>query len=158
LDSRAQVSISVVDTRGQALGLVRSPDAPVFGIDVSLQKARTAAFFSGPNAGANLLADPSADVQGFVAAARTFLPDPAAVTGTHAVTDRDNGNLSRPYYPDGEVGRPNGPFSRAIAQFSPFSTGLQSALVLTNLGQHLSYVTTGTPDTLPRCTFLPSPA
>src|SRR5690606_40523748 len=48
LDSRAQVSISLVDTRGQVLGIVRSPDAPIFGIDVSLQKARTANFFSGP--------------------------------------------------------------------------------------------------------------
>ena len=46
LDSRAQVTISVVDTHGAVLGMVRSPDAPIFGIDVSLQKARTAAFFS----------------------------------------------------------------------------------------------------------------
>jgi hypothetical protein len=38
LDSRAQVSISAVDTNGAVLGVVRSPDAPVFGIDVSLQK------------------------------------------------------------------------------------------------------------------------
>ena len=46
LDSRAQVTISVVDTNGTVLGIVRSPDAPIFGIDVSLQKARTATFFS----------------------------------------------------------------------------------------------------------------
>src|SRR5690606_6533184 len=45
LDSRAQVTISVVDTNGEILGIVRSPDAPVFGADVSLQKARTATFF-----------------------------------------------------------------------------------------------------------------
>ncbi|MBO9713245.1 heme-binding protein [Sphingomonas sp.] len=159
LDSRAQVSISLVDTNGAVLGLVRSPDAPIFGIDVSLQKARTAAFFSNAAAGAQMLADPSADVQHFVAAARTFLNDPAALTGTHAFTDRANGNLSRPYFPDGEVGRPNGPFSRPIAQFNPFSTGLQSALILTNLGQHLSYVTgaSGT-DTPQRCTFIPDAA
>jgi uncharacterized protein GlcG (DUF336 family) len=42
LDSRAQVTISVVDTRGAALGIVRSPDAPIFGTDVSLQKASRA--------------------------------------------------------------------------------------------------------------------
>jgi len=141
LDSRAQVSISIVDTNGVALGIVRSPDAPIFGIDVSLQKARTAAFFSGPQAGAQLLGDPSADVRAFVPAARNFLNDPAALTGTHAFTDRANGNLSRPYFPDGEVGRPNGPFSRPVAQFNPFSTGLQSALILSNLGQHLAFVT-----------------
>ena len=32
LDSRAQVTISIVDTHGVALGIVRSPDAPIFGI------------------------------------------------------------------------------------------------------------------------------
>lgn len=159
LDSRAQVSISLVDTHGVALGLVRSPDAPIFGIDVSLQKARTAAFFSNSVAGTQLLADPSADVRSFVAAARAFLADPNALTGTVAFTDRANGNLSRPYYPDGEVGRPNGPFSRPVAQFNPFSTGLQSALILTNLGQHLAFVTGASPtDTPQRCTFLPDAA
>jgi len=156
LDSRAQVSISVVDTRGVVLGLVRAPDAPIFGIDVSLQKARTASFFSAPQAGADLLADPSADVRAFVAAARTFLRDPAALTGTHAFTDRANGNLHRPYFPDGEVSRPNGPFSRSIQKFNPFSTGLQSALAFTNLGQHLNFVTGASGvDTPQRCTFLP---
>ena len=113
LNSQAQVSITVVDTRGKALGLVRSPDAPVFGIDVSLQKARTAAFFSGPRAGADLLADPSADVRGFVGAARSFLADPAALTGKNAITDRAIGDITRPTFPDGSVGRPAGPADMA---------------------------------------------
>ena len=113
LNSQAQVSITVVDTRGKPLGLVRAPDAPIFGIDVALQKARTAAFFSGSHAGPDLLADPSADVRSFVGAARSFLADPTALTGTHAFTDRANGDLHRPTFPDGSVGRPNGPFSAA---------------------------------------------
>ncbi|MEO7248402.1 MAG: heme-binding protein [Novosphingobium sp.] len=155
LDSRAQVTISLVDTRGAVLGQVRGPDAPLFGIDVSLQKARTAAFLSGPNAAADLLADPSADVRGFVTAARNFLADPAALTGKNAFSDRAGGNLSRPYFPDGQLGTANGPFSRPIAQFNPFSTGLQSALVLTNLGQHLAFVTGASgSDTPQRCTFI----
>jgi uncharacterized protein GlcG (DUF336 family) len=159
LDSRAQVSISLVDTRGQVLGIVRSPDAPIFGIDVSLQKARTAAFFSHPQAGASLLADPSADVRGFVPALRSFLGDANALNGAYAFSDRAIGNLSRPYFPDGQVGQPHGPLSRPIAQFNPFSTGLQSALVLTNLGQHLNYVAgASSTDTAPRCTFLPDVA
>jgi uncharacterized protein GlcG (DUF336 family) len=159
LDSRAQVSISLVDTFGVPLGIVRSPDAPMFGIDVSLQKARTAAFFSNAQAGAQLLADPSADVRSFVPAARAFFADPAALTGTHAFSDRANGNVSRPYYPDGEVGKPHGPFSRPIAQFNPFSTGLQSALVLTNLAQHLGFVAGASiTDTPQRCTFIPDAA
>lgn len=152
LNSRAQVSISVVDTRGQVLGVIRSPDAPIFGTDVSLQKARTAAFFSGSNAGSDLLASPSADVAAFVGRARAFLNDPNAMTGRYAFTDRANGNLSRPYFPDGEVGRPNGPFSRPIAQFNPFSTGLQSALIVGDLAAHLAYVTgVNAADTPQRC-------
>ena len=159
LDSRAQVSISLVDTRGQVLGLVRSPDAPLFGVDVSLQKARSAAFFSNAQAGANLLADPSADVRGFVGATRSFLNDPNALNGNFAITSRAVGNLARPYFPDGQVNQPNGPLSRPIAQFNPFSTGLQSALVLTNLVQHLNFASgaSGT-DTQRRCTFQPDVA
>ncbi|BCA59536.1 heme-binding protein [Sphingomonas sp. HMP6] len=159
LDSRAQVSISLVDTRGSVLGVVRSPDAPIFGTDVSLQKARTAAFFSGTQAGAQFLTDPSADVRSFVPAARAFLNNPTALTGAIAFSDRAGGNLSRPYFPDGEVGRPNGPFSRPIAQFNPFSTGLQSALILTNLAQHLGFVTGASEsDTPQRCSFIPDAA
>jgi uncharacterized protein GlcG (DUF336 family) len=56
LDSRAQVTISAGRHARAVLGIVRSPDAPIFGIDVSLQKARTANFFSGPFAAAELLA------------------------------------------------------------------------------------------------------
>ena len=159
LDSRAQVTISVVDTRGVPLGLVRSPDAPIFGIDVALQKARTAAFFTNPNAAAELLADPSPDVRSFVPAVRSFFADPAALTGKLALSARAIGNLSRPYFPDGEVARPNGPLSRPIAKWSPFSTGLQSALVVSNLGQHLNYVTGASgSDTPARCTFIPDAA
>lgn len=159
LDSRVQVTISLVDSRGQVLGVVRSPDAPVFGTDVSLQKARTAAFFSHPRAGAELSADPSADVRQFVPAFRTFLGDQNALTGRTAFGDRTVGNLARPYFPDGEVGRPKGPLSRDIARFNPLSTGLQSALVLTNLGQHLGFVTGASPtDTPARCTFVPDVA
>ncbi len=158
LDSRAQVTITVVDTFGTPLGMVRSPDAPIFGSDVSLQKARTAAFFSNPNAGAELSANASADIRQFVTAVRTFLNNPAALTGTIAFPDRAGGNLSRPYFPDGEVGRPNGPFSRPIAQFNPFSTGLQSALIIGNLGQHVGFLQGANPDTPARCTTLPDVA
>jgi len=156
LDSRAQVTVSMVDTRGVVLGIVRAPDAPIFGIDVSLQKARTSAFFSGPNAAANLLADPSADVRSMIPAARTFFNDPNAFTGHIAFGDRTIGNLSRPYFPDGEVARSNGPFGRPIAKFNPFSTGLQSALIFGNLGAHLQFVTgASATDTPQRCTSIP---
>jgi len=158
LDSRAQVTISLVDTRGSVLGIVRSPDAPIFGIDVSLQKARTANFFSGRFAAADLLAT-SGEVPQFVARTRTFLGDPNALTGGFGFANRSVGNLARPYFPDGEVGQPNGPLSRPIAQFSPFSTGLQSALIVGNLAQHLGFVTGASGSDTPRaCTGLPGVA
>lgn len=158
LDSRAQVTISLVDTRGAVLGLVRSPDAPIFGIDVSLQKARTANFFSGRFAAAELTAA-GGEVPQFVARTRTFLGDPNALTGATAFSDRAGGNLSRPYFPDGELRTANGPLSRPIAQFNPFSTGLQSALILGNLAQHLAFVTGQSAADTPRaCTSLPGVA
>ncbi|HEY0266868.1 MAG TPA: heme-binding protein [Rhizomicrobium sp.] len=159
LDSRAQVSVSVVDTRGKILGVVRAPDAPIFGIDVALQKARTAAFFSNKNAAGDLNSDPDGDVKTFIPAARTFLNDTTAFTGAVAFSSRSIGNLSRPYFPDGQFNNPNGPFSRPIAQWSPFSTGLQSALIKTNVLAHLNYVAgAAATDTAQRCTAIPDAA
>ncbi|WP_246263257.1 heme-binding protein [Parasphingopyxis algicola] len=158
LDSRAQVTISVVDTHGEILGIVRSPDAPIFGIDVSLQKARTAAFISGANAATLLLGNPSADVNSFVQATRDFLGDPNALTGQFAFADRSGGNLSRPFFPDGEVGRPPGPLSRPIDSFNPFSTGLQSALILDNILTHVGFIFGMNADTPARCTATPDVA
>lgn len=153
LDSRAQVTITVVDTFGEVLGQVRSPDAPIFGIDVSLQKARTAAFFSNPLAAQQLLATPGAE--SFVQRVRDFLGDQTALTGAKAFADRSGGNLARPYFPDGELGRPPGPLSRPIDDFSPFATGLQIALVAGNVVQHASFVQGAGSDTPQTCSTVP---
>lgn len=163
LDSRMQASVSVVDTHGQILGIVRSPDGPIFGTDVSLQKARTAAFFSNAVAGQQLLATPVfgtlANVPSHVQRVRTFLGDPNALTGTVAFADRSGGNLSRPYFPDGEIGRPPGPLSiEQSSRFSPFAVGLQLDLVFPNIVQHVGHVRSGgaSADTGPQCTELPT--
>ena len=109
LNSRAQVTISVVDTNGVPLGIVRAPDAPIFGIDVSLQKARTANFFSNPNAASDLTnnTDPGpgrqADIASFVPATRNFLGLPTALTGQTAFSNRSVAGLARPLFPDGQV-------------------------------------------------------
>ena len=134
LDSRAQVSMAVVDTNGAVLGLVRAPDAPIFGIDVSVQKARSAAFFSNPTAAAQLAASSDADVRAFYAAAQPLF------TSNWAFSDRAIGNIHRPHFPDGEAAQPPGPLSRAIAQFNPFSTGLQSALIQAEVKAHVGFV------------------
>src|SRR6266480_2275164 len=54
LGSNARVTIAVGDANGVVLGVFRMLDAPMFGFDVAVQKARTAAFFSRANAGALL--------------------------------------------------------------------------------------------------------
>jgi uncharacterized protein GlcG (DUF336 family) len=156
LDSRAQVTISVVDTYGAVLGLVRAPDAPVFGTDVALQKARTVAFFSNPLAAQQLQADLDAEVPDFLQRARDFFADQAVFTGKTAFAARSIGNLSRPHFPDGEASRPAGPFGRPIEDFNPFATGLQVALIKSNLLQHALFVE-GLPfsDTAQQCTLLP---
>ena len=59
LGSNARVTIAVTDATGVVLGVFRQQDAPVFGFDVSVQKARSAAFFSRSNTGALLTAQDS---------------------------------------------------------------------------------------------------
>ncbi len=152
LGSQARVSISVVDSAGQVLGVVRSRDAPVFGADVSLQKARTAAFTSSPQAAAFLSAlsvptvylnadlSPrrSVDLRDYLAAVRSFVGADALSDGT-AFTDRAGGNLARPFFPDGILGTPNGPLSKPAGQWSVFSTGLQLDLVMNAIIQHVGF-------------------
>lgn len=167
LGSQARVTISVVDSAGQALGIVRSRDAPVFGTDVSLQKARTAAFTSSPQAAAFLsaLSVPtvylnadltprrSIDLRDYLAALRGFV-GPGALSDGVAFTDRAGGNLARPFFPDGILGTPNGPFSKPAGQWSVFSTGLQLDLVMNAIIQHVGF-TAGLPgftsDAPPNC-------
>ncbi|HEY2628124.1 MAG TPA: heme-binding protein, partial [Usitatibacter sp.] len=60
LGSTAEVTMAVVDLDGEILGLVRTADAPIFGIDVAVQKARSAMFFSSPNAASLLASVPPA--------------------------------------------------------------------------------------------------
>ena len=162
LDSAANVTISVVDTKGTALGIVRSADAPVFGIDVSLQKARTAAFNSSAAAAATLQGTADAvylangqhsAIAPYVSALRTFVGMPTALgDGAHAFTDRAGGNLARPFFPDGIDGAANGPFSKPLASWSPFSTGLQEDLVNNAIVTHIVYVLGGGADVPQNCT------
>jgi uncharacterized protein GlcG (DUF336 family) len=131
LDSSARVSIWIVDHLGTPLGMIRSQDAPVFGIDVALQKARTAVFFSSSDAALRLS---GAGLEDYVVRARALMED-RVLTGAHAIADRSVGNLSRPFFPDGIDTNAPGPFSLpfpgsihaegAAGTWSPFNTGLQ---------------------------------
>lgn len=156
-DSQARVTLSVVDTQGNILGVVRTRDAPVFGTDVSLQKARTAAFFSGAFAAAELNALPNAvylnangtpsstqvRIADYVTASRSFFGLGSLWgDGQFAFTPRAIGNIARPFYPDGIVGTPQGPLSKAFASWSPFTDGLQYDVLNNQIGGILvGYIT-----------------
>jgi uncharacterized protein GlcG (DUF336 family) len=169
LGSSARVSITVVDTLGTPLGFVRSRDAPLFGADVALQKARTSALMSSATAASFLTALPAAQyvkmtstgvasngvvaLGSYVTAAQTFNADSTAFAdGAIAYSDRAIGNLARPFFPDGIDGTANAPFSKPIAQWSVFSTGLQLDLSLNAILQHVLFaVGATTTDVVPGC-------
>ncbi len=151
----SQVTVAVVDLNGNVLGVFRTGDAPVFGYDVAVQKARTAAFFSREDAGQQLT-ELDTEVAAEIALGQTILGqdgqpifsvndvftqyvEEAAklgvnLDGTVAVADRTGGFLSRPNLPDGIDQAPSGPFTaQAPDEFSPFNTGLQTSLIIPRL-------------------------
>ncbi len=144
LGAPAEVNITVIDTSGTVLGIFSTRDAPLFGFDVSAQKARTAVFFSLPNTGAQLRA---AGFGKFVDAAAA---DGVMLDGKFAFSNRAMGFLARPYFPDGIDGTVNGPFSKPFSIWSPFNNGLQLALVKSALANILN----GNP--VPSCTANPN--
>jgi uncharacterized protein GlcG (DUF336 family) len=119
LGSDARVSYAVVDLDGAVLGFFQNDDAPNFGIDVSVQKARTANFFSAPGAADDLRR----------AGLSEYLRDGIPLDGSVAFTSRAVGFLAQPFFPPGIRGTDPGPFSLPIAEWSPFNTGLQLDLV-----------------------------
>jgi uncharacterized protein GlcG (DUF336 family) len=156
-DSQMRVTVSVVDTNGAILGVARTRDAPIFGTDVSLQKARAAAFFSGAFAASEINALPDAvyvtntaaapgtlttvgtvRLGSYVTASRNFFGIPTFLgDGQFAITPRAIGLIARPFFPDGIVGTANGPLSKPFADWSPFSVGIQLDLAYNQIGQIL---------------------
>ena len=132
LGSNARVTIAVVDPNGSVLGVFRQQDAPIFGFDVSVQKARTAAFYSNASAGGLLRG------AGFGSYVDRAAADGLKLDGSVAFTDRAGGFLHRPFFPDGINNTAPGPFSTAINQWSVFNVGLQLDLIKANLQTVLS--------------------
>lgn len=123
LGSNARVTMSVVDVNGRVTGIFRQQDAPVFGLDVAVQKARTAAFFARSDAAAKL------NLAGFGSFVARAAADGLPLNGSIAFSDRAIGFLHRPFFPDGINGAPAGPFSTPIEDWSPFNVGLQFELL-----------------------------
>jgi uncharacterized protein GlcG (DUF336 family) len=149
--STAQVSSVVVDTNGVILGFVRSPDGLVDAVDVVVQKARTAGFFSNPNAAAELLARPPANyvrtplsrgtvpspIADYVTGSRTFFNDPTIFANGIAFSTRSISSISAPFFPNGIDGTGPGPLSKPSSTWSIFNVGLELDLVYNQLIQTL---------------------
>jgi uncharacterized protein GlcG (DUF336 family) len=129
-NSYAQVTATIVDLDGNVVAQARTPDAPIFGADVSRQKARTAVFFSRPDAAAkiNAITAPASTVPGTFA---DYIARSQALVGSTVFSDGIAwsevaiGDISRPFYPDGIDGNGPGSLSLNFPTWSIFSTGLQ---------------------------------
>jgi uncharacterized protein GlcG (DUF336 family) len=133
-NSFAQITVTIVDLDGNVVAQARTPDAPVFGADVSRQKARTAVFFSRP--------DTAAKISAITALASTVpgtfsdyisrsqrLVEPNVFADGVAWSEVSIGDIARPFYPDGIDANPPGSLSLPINRWSVFSTGIQLDLV-----------------------------
>ena len=158
----SRLTVVVSDTRGAVLGVVRAEDTLVDAIDVTIQKARSVAFFSSTVAADRLSAVPPAEylkpetvsrgeaavqplresaLGPYVAQTRSFIGRPNALAdGAIAFSNRALGLIARPYFPDGILGTPNGPLSKPAGEWSLFSTGAELDLVHNAVVRHIAFV------------------
>ena len=163
LGSFAQVTVSVVDGEGNVLALARTPDQPLFGVDVAVQKARTVLFFSHSGAAAELRDLPAVSLLSgaivipspgrYANAMETFIGQ-GVLDGHIAYGNRSVANLARPFFPDGINGMPAGPLSLSFDHWSPFNDGLQLDLVLPDIVARID----GSIAPVSGCTALPQGA
>ena len=135
----ARINVAVVDKAGETLGLARSRDALIFSLHLALQKAQTAVFFSDApvsnlkNAPAplfvGLVDPPTQSFKSYGTALDEFFDGTYLPVGT-AFSTTAVGSLAQPFYPTGQNFEPEGPLSRSIDTWSPFSTGFQSDSIL----------------------------
>jgi uncharacterized protein GlcG (DUF336 family) len=163
LGSPAGETVVISDTNGVVLGIGRTRDALVDAIDVTTQKARTAAFFSGAyaagdiqavgptsffkatvdvaNGKVDLTTTSTSNPPDYIPKFRTFVGSSTALgDGAIAYSERAIGLLSQPLYPSGVPGAPNGPFSLPLTDWSPFKTGLELDLSYTQIALSIAYI------------------
>ena len=137
-NSSVQVTVTIVDLDGNILAMARTPDAPIFGADVSVQKARSAVFFSRTDAAARISGITAATGSGAPSFAdyinrSVILIGGGAFSNGIAFSERAIGNVARPFYPDGIDANGPGSLSLSFPNWSPFSDGLQLDLVKSDI-------------------------
>jgi uncharacterized protein GlcG (DUF336 family) len=159
LGSFAQVNVTIVDLDGNVLAQARTPDAPIFGADVSRQKARTAVFFSRPDAASTIKAitiPASTDTGTFAdyISRSRMLVEPSVFADGFAWSEVAIGEIARPFYPDGIDGNLPGSLSLPFGtRWSIFSTGIQTDLIVPDVVNG----TTGAPPPAAGCAHNPIP-
>jgi uncharacterized protein GlcG (DUF336 family) len=142
-NSFIQVTVTIVDFDGNILAQARTPDAPIFGADVSRQKARSALFFSRTDAAAkiNSIQEPSISTgppnglgsfTDYITRSQQLL-GPTAFADGIAFSEVGIGDIARPFYPDGIDDNPPGSLSLAFPRWSVFATGIQLDLVAADI-------------------------
>jgi uncharacterized protein GlcG (DUF336 family) len=124
IEVHAEVNVSLVDINGKVLGIVSTPDAPIFGFDVAVQKGRTDVFFSRPDTFDML------KKIGLGKYANSLFSEGLRMDGSFAFTSRAVGFIHRPYFPDDIEGTKEGPLSTPIDTFSPLNNGFQTDYLL----------------------------
>jgi uncharacterized protein GlcG (DUF336 family) len=155
LNSFAQVNVTIVDLDGNVVAQARTPDAPIFGADVSRQKARTAVFFSRPDAARTIKAitvPASTDTGTFAEyiTASQNLVEPSVFADGIAWSEVAIGEIARPFYPDGIDGNPPGSLSLPFGtRWSIFSTGIQTDLIGPDIVNNANEVVNNTNNAAP---------
>lgn len=132
----AEVNLTCIDRDGTPLGIVSTPDAPIFGFDVSAEKARAAVLFSRPDADQILR---TAGVGQYV---DRLLQDGLRLDGSYFFAARSVGFIHRPFFPDGINDSDAGPLSSPISTFSPLNNGFQTDYLLQGKNGMAPYVIT----------------
>lgn len=133
IESPAEVNITCLDINGTPLGIVSTPDAPIFGFDVSAEKGRAAILFSRKDA------DRLLNISGQSKYARNLLAEGLRMDGSFAFAARSVGFIHRPFFPDDIDGAPAGPLSTSIDVFSPLNNGMQTDYLLQGANKNPNY-------------------
>ncbi len=175
LGGQARIDVAIVDLDGNVLGFARSQDALLDGVDVTIAKTRQAAFWSKANARTQLenALDPlgnngllNAQVfDDYVAIAANFLGLPVPVLATDPPFNGDIawssialGGIANPDFPPGVADADEGPLSRAVGEWSIFSTGIQAEIVLPGIALGLCEEVPALADVLDQLGLVAPPA
>jgi len=134
-NSFVEITATIVDLDGNVLAQARTPDAPIFGADVSRQKARSAVFFSRTDAAAKInaitaksISDASGTFAEYITRSQALV-EPTVFSDGIAWSEVGIGDIARPFYPDGIDSAGPGSLSLPYDRWSLFSTGLQVDLI-----------------------------